>query len=113
MGLKTKVINVTLDGSSGYGEAILKIDSGIVEKCALFALNTPEGIVNVKIEDANNNEELHPFVTYKEFQPTNGNHYDSRKDIHFDGNRTVKVVAQSAKPLREDFVFQMMFYLNQ
>ncbi|WP_299124208.1 hypothetical protein [uncultured Tenacibaculum sp.] len=111
--LKIKVINITIKERGDFDSKELKIDSGKVEKCALFTENSPSEIVNIKIEDANTNEELHPFVTHKEFQPTNGNHFDSRKDIHFDGNRRIKIVAQAIKPLAKEFTGQMVFYINQ
>ncbi|MCF2875424.1 MULTISPECIES: TRAM domain-containing protein [unclassified Tenacibaculum] len=111
--LKTKVINITIKERGDFDSKELKIDSGKVVKCALFTDAAPGEIVNIKIEDANNNEELHPFVTHKEYQPTNGNHFDSRKDIHFDGNRRINVVAKAIKPLAKEFTCQMMFYIDQ
>ena len=111
--LKTKVVNITIKERGNYDASELKIERGKVVKCALFTETSPGEIVNVKIEDANNNEELHPFVTYKEFQPTNGNHFDSRKDLHFDGNRTIKVIAQAKNDLAKDFTFQLVVYLDQ
>lgn len=111
--LKTKVIVLSINERGDFDSKELKIDSGKVVKCALFTENSPSEIVNIKIEDANNKEELHPFVTHKEYQPTNGNHFESRKDIHFDGNRRINVVAQAIKPLAKAFTCQMMFYIDQ
>ncbi|WP_272152120.1 hypothetical protein [Tenacibaculum aiptasiae] len=109
--LKAKVVNIRIPAGDNNDTQPLHIELGKVVKCALFKEEAPDQPVNVKIEDIQGHE-LHPSVTYKEYEPTNGNHYDSRKDIHFDGNREIRVIAQAKSALRKDFVFQMMFYFE-
>ena len=114
MKIKSKVANINVISGSNSDSKTIYIEKGSVLKCALFLNSTlPSEIVNVKIEDANTGDELHPFTTYHEYQPTNGNHFDSRKDIHFDGNRDVKITAQAKEDLAADFNFQMVFYYDQ
>ncbi len=114
MKFKSKVANIKVLGGSNNDSTTVHIEKGRVLKCALFInSDVPSEIVNVKIEDANTGDELHPFITYHEYQPTNGNHLDSRKDLHFDGNREIKITAQAKDDLKADFIFQMVFYYDQ
>ncbi|WP_299106045.1 hypothetical protein [uncultured Tenacibaculum sp.] len=110
--LKFNILNITVPQGQTFGSAELQIDSGYVEKCALLTNDAPSEFINVKIEDIGG-DELHPSVSYKEYQPTNGNHYDSRKSIDFKGNRKIKVTAYSDKAVAKDFKFQMVFYVDQ
>lgn len=112
MKLKSKVVTITIPSGENNDSQPLHIEMGKVVKCALFKQNEPSTNVNVKIEKIDG-DTLHPFITYKEYEPTNGNHFDSRKDIHFDGSIDIKVIAQATKDLAEDFSFQMVFYFEQ
>lgn len=114
MKIKSKVANIKIVSGTNKDSKIIHIEKGTVLKCALFVNGSlPSEIVNVKIEDASTGDELHPFITYHEYQPTNGNHFDSRKDMHFDGNRDVKITTQAMGDLAADFNFQMIFYYNK
>ena len=110
--LKHKVVNLTIPSGEDYKDAPIFLEEGNIVACALHTDNTPSSNVNVKIED-NKSDELHPYVTYKEYQPTNGNHFESRKPIHFSGGREIKVFAKSSTALTEDFNFQLIFYIDQ
>lgn len=112
MKLKHKVVNLTIPAGDDYKDVALFLDEGKVIACALHTDNSPSSNVNVKLEDSNSNE-LHPFVSHKEYQPTNGNHFESRKSIHFSGGREVKVFAKSSNALTEEFNFQLIFYIDQ
>ncbi|CAL2104474.1 conserved protein of unknown function [Tenacibaculum sp. 190130A14a] len=108
---KSNVVNVTIEQSQPSGSQTLKIDSGIVTKCVLLTNDVPAEFINVKIEDVHG-DELHPSVSYKEYQPTNGNHFESRKDIYFEGNRDIKVTAYADGAVSKAFKFQMLFYVE-
>jgi hypothetical protein len=109
--LKPKVINITVPVGSTPITKSIHIEAGQVVKCALFTDGVPESQVNVKIE-SDGGDELHPFVTYKEYEPTNGNHFESRKDLNFQGNTDIKVTAQPLGGLGRPFSFQMIFYVK-
>ncbi|WP_407268775.1 hypothetical protein [Tenacibaculum maritimum] len=110
--LKYKVINFSIPVGSTPVTKSIRIEKGQVEKCSLFTDDTPNTGVNIKIEE-NGGDDIHPYVTYKEFQPTNGNHLDSRKDLVFDGNRDINVIAMPMGDLEAPFNFQMIFYIEQ
>lgn len=114
MNLKTKVANIKILSGSNYGSKTIHIEKGRVLKCALFLIGeAPSSVVNIKIEDAASGDELHPFITHHEYMPTNGNHFDSRKDLNIEGNRDIKITAQSLADLREEFNCQMVIYYDQ
>ncbi|AUC13682.1 hypothetical protein BTO06_04030 [Tenacibaculum sp. SZ-18] len=110
--LKHTVVNLTIPSGDSVDDATLKLEEGNVVACALFKNNDPSSNVNVKIE-ASNSDELHPFVSYQEYQPTNGNHFDSRKRLYFSGGREIRIFAKSNTPLTDEFTFQMIFYIDQ
>lgn len=112
MKLKHKVVNLTIPSGDTTTDAPLNLEEGNVVACALFKNIDPSSNVNVKIETSNS-DELHPFVSYQEYQPTNGNHFDSRKRLNFSGGRDIRVFAKSNTPLTDDFTFQMIFYIDQ
>lgn len=110
--MKHKVINLTIPSGSDYISGKLNLEEGRVVACALLTDSTPNIPVNIKLEDSGN-DILHPYVSYKEFQPTNGNHFDSRKKLDFDGNQDVLVFAKSNTALDTDFTFQLLFYIEK
>lgn len=110
--LKHQVVNINIPEGERFDTQSVKLESGKIERMVLHVLSDPDINVDVKIED-NNSNDLHPYVTYKEYMPTNGNHISSRKEIQFDGNRTVNVLAKSNNDLTKPFKAQIIFYINQ
>ena len=110
--MKIKALNIKIPTGSDYSDAEINIPEGVIARCSIFTDDKPSYPVDVRLEDVNS-EELHPFVSYKEYQPTNGNHYESRKSLNVLGNRTIRVIAKSRQNVTEDFDFQMIFYVEK
>lgn len=98
-------------GQSSFTDSI-SLDAGKVVKVALFTKSTPAENITLGVDDQNN-KAIHPPVPYQEFQPTNGNHFESRKDLIFDGDRKVKVVLNADANLAAEFKGSFMFYIQE
>ncbi len=107
-----KVVTVTIPKGREQERQEVKVEDGTIIACALHTDHVPSSMVKIKLEDTNLNE-IHPFVSYKEFQPTNGNHFESRKHLNVDGNRDVVVFAKTSKPLQKAFSFDLLFYVEK
>ncbi|XRE42353.1 hypothetical protein ACIVBQ_000557 [Tenacibaculum discolor] len=110
--IKHSVINGRIENGTNSVQVQGFIKPGKVVKLALFSDSSPSKPVNVKLEDTGG-DELHPLVSHKEYEPTNGNHFESRKEIYFEGNRDVVVKAVSSENHTSDFNFQLIFYIEQ
>ncbi len=109
--MEFSVINVTIPAGDNAEIGYEILEGGNVVAVALLTDDSPSEPVNVKINNANN-DVIHPSVNYKEYIPTNGNHFESRKRMNFKGGSKVKVTANSVSNLTSAFTFQMLFYIE-
>lgn len=105
-------VDVTVVSTSKTGENSVRLKSGKVVSIALYVDAAPSKPVNVKIEDENG-EELHPAVSYKNYEQTGGAYLESFKPFQIDGNQEIFVKAYSKEAQTSDFSFQMIFNQEQ
>lgn len=106
--LQKSVVDVTVLSGASTGQNSVNLKSGKVVSMALYTNGEPSKPTNIKIEDAYG-EELHPFVSYKNYAQTNGDYEASFKPIEIPGNQEIVIKANSKENQTADFNFQIVF----
>lgn len=106
--LQKSVVDITILSGAKTGENTVQLKSGNVVSCALYVDANPSKPVNVKIEDSHG-EELHPSVSHKNYEQTNGDYETSFKPLDINGNQEISIVAKSKEAQTADFSFQIVF----
>ena len=113
-----KIVQTVVDVAIIKGEkqnesTRIRLKNGNVVSVGFYPLSTPTENVNIKLE-TEKGEELHPAVTYKNFETTNGGSYSERfKPIGFKGGEPIEVILTSKVALTEDFKGQLVFNIEQ
>lgn len=109
--MKHSVRNLVIANGASTGSVSVDLKQGNVVACAIYPSATPSSPVDIKIEDTQG-DEIHPFITYKDFAPGNGNYLESRKPLSVGKHKTVEVIAKASGNLTSEVVFQVVFYIE-
>ncbi len=109
--MKYSVIGLTIAAGASVDVQAEELEEGNVVKVALFTDDVPSDSVNIQIKGSEG--EVHPFVNYKEFTPTNGDHFESRKDFNIEAGRKITVTANADDALVAEFKCQVLFYIQE
>lgn len=107
---RISVLDIKVLNGENYAKGEVNLIGGNVKRVAILVDGAPSSLLNVKISDSAGGL-IHPAVSYKEYQPTNGNHKESRKELEVSSEvRDLTIEATSRVALTADFEFQMVFY---
>lgn len=112
MKYKHSVKNIIIESGTDIGTASVTLKEGEVVACALYKDVVPSAAVDIKIEDSQG-DELHPLMTYKDFEPGDGNYLESRKPLSLGKHRQVEIIAKASASLTAKVSFQMIFYIKE
>lgn len=106
-----KAVNINVPSGQSSGLFTIDLEKGINKKIALLTNSNSNQNINISIKDDFGND-IHPFVNYKEFLPTNGGHEESRKELIFTAGNRVNIEVSCDENLTDDFKGQFLFYLD-
>jgi hypothetical protein len=109
--MKYTVIDLFIANGDSTSVESQELEEGKVIKVALFSETTPSEPIDIQIKGSEG--EIHPFVSHREFMPTNGNHLESRKDLEITGGRKITITARASGNLAADFKGQLLFYIEE
>ncbi len=110
--LKYETANIVLPLGAINTNLIVDLPPGKVTRAVIFPVADPSKEVEISIDD-NHRRTLVPGTNFRDWKDSVGGYMDRKKPMDFDGGRKVNVFAISKEAQTADFVFQIMFIIEQ